>query len=80
MGKQVIDIKEKPNYDFLINTGIYLITEKVRSLVKSDKFLDMPDLAKIALENKFAVEHYICINNWIDVGRFETLKQAKNYI
>ena len=80
LGQKVIDIKEKPNYDFLINTGIYLITEKVRSLVKSDKYLDMPDLAKIALENKFSVEHYICINNWIDVGRFETLKQAKHYI
>ena len=79
-GQKVIDIKEKPKYDFLINTGIYLITEKVRSLVKSDKFLDMPDLAKIALENKFSVEHYMCINNWIDVGRFETLKQARHYI
>lgn len=79
-GKKVLGIKEKPNYDFLINTGIYLITEKVRSLVKYDEFLDMPDLAKIALENKCSVEHYICINNWIDVGRFETLKKAKKYI
>ena len=79
-GQTVIGIKEKPNFDFLINTGIYLITERVRALVEPNKILDMPDLAKIAIEKKLFVEHYICINNWIDVGRFETLKEAENYI
>ena len=78
--KKVLSIKEKPSFDFLFNAGIYLITEKVRSLVKENEFLDMPELVNSCLNNKFKVEHYICKENWIDVGRMETLEKAKNFI
>jgi NDP-sugar pyrophosphorylase family protein len=79
-GKDVLSIKEKPNFDFLINTGIYLITEKVRKLVKKNQFLDMPDLVKKCLQEKLNVEHFLCTHNWLDIGRFETLKKAKEFI
>ena len=79
-GKEVLSIKEKPNFDFLINTGIYLITEEVRKLVKKNQFLDMPDLVRKCLAEKLKVEHFLCTNNWLDIGRFETLKKAKEFI
>ena len=44
------------------------------------EFLDMPELVNSCLNNKFKVEHYICKENWIDVGRMETLEKAKNFI
>ena len=79
-GSDILAIKEKPSFDFLINTGIYLITEEIRLLVSKNKFLDMPSLTRKAIENHLRVEHYLCTNNWIDVGRFETLKKAKDFI
>ena len=79
-GNKVLSIKEKPTLDFLFNAGIYLINEKVRSSVEKNKFLDMPDLVNIGLKNKLKVEHFLCMQNWIDVGRIETLEKAKNYI
>ena len=79
-GKKIISIKEKPNFDFVINTGIYVITEDVRRIVESNEYLDMPDLANMALEKGLKVDHFLCLNNWIDVGRFETLKKASKYL
>ena len=40
----------------------------------------MPELVNNAIEKKLKVEHYLCKENWIDVGRLETLDKAKNYI
>ena len=79
-GSKVLEIKEKPNFDFLINTGIYLITEEVRKLVKKNKYLDMPDLTNLCLKNKCKVEHFLCTDNWLDIGRFETLKKAQDFL
>ena len=78
--RKVSSIKEKPTFNFLFSAGIYLITEKVRLLVKKNKFLDMPELVNNSIESKLKVEHYLCKENWIDVGRLETLDKAKNYI
>ena len=79
-GHYVLDINEKPTYDFLLNTGIYLISENARRLVKQNEYLDMPELVNICLENKLVVDHFFCTNNWLDIGRFETLKIAEDYL
>ena len=78
--RSVIDIKEKPTYDFLVNTGIYLISEQARKLVKQNEYLDMPELVKTCLNNKLVVDHFLCTDNWLDIGRFETLKIAGDYL
>ena len=79
-GPNVVDIKEKPTFDFLVNTGIYLISENARKLVKRNEYLDMPELVKICLDKKLVVDHFLCTNNWLDIGRFETLKIAGEYL
>ena len=40
----------------------------------------MPDLVNIALKKDLKVNHFLCMNNWIDVGRFETLNKASQYL
>ena len=57
-GHYVLDINEKPTYDFLLNTGIYLISENARRLLKHNEYLDMPELVNICLENKLVVDHF----------------------
>lgn len=45
-------IEEKPRYEFLINTGVYLINKKVISTIKPNKKLDMNTLInKIKAKN-----------------------------
>ena len=73
--KQLLDWEEKPTNHFAINAGIYLINAKVISFInknqKQNSYLDMPDLWKFLLENKFSIGIYEHTGMWKDVGRME---------
>lgn len=79
-------IDEKPQFDFLISTGMYLIEPEVLKRIPKNTQIDMPDVirAEIARGSKVGV-HSIPESSWLDVGQrkdFEntgrtlTLKQA----
>ena len=72
-------ITEKPTYSFIINGGIYVLSESMISLIKQNVYLDMTTLFEMAKEQnlKLGVE---CISQyWIDIGRYETLESANKY-
>ena len=56
------------------------IRELVKEYLKKNKYLDMPDLTNLCLKNKCKVEHFLCTDNWLDIGRFETLKKAQDFL
>jgi dTDP-glucose pyrophosphorylase/CBS domain-containing protein len=65
-------IEEKPRYEFLINTGIYLISKKVISTIKPNKKLDMNTLINKIKTKKFKIGIYaVNEKSWIDVGQWE---------
>ncbi len=76
-GINLKSFKEKPSIKKLVNTGVYVLSENIFSLIKKNEFCDMPDLLLNcnSLHGKvgvFPIHEY-----WIDVGRPETLDQAK---
>ncbi len=72
---------EKPNYDILINTGVYVFEPEVISLVPEDKSIDMNILIELA-SRKGKVSVYPISEGWFDVGQWDdynkSLKELSN--
>ena len=46
------EIIEKPKNNYLVNTGLYVLSPKILKYIKVNKYLDFNDLLKIAKEKK----------------------------
>ncbi len=77
--QQWLGIKEKPTFQYKVNAGIYVLSEKIIKLVNKNDFLDMPKLFEIAKNNKLKLGIECTNQYWIDIGRHETLNSANNY-
>lgn len=64
----ILDLKEKPSYEFLINTGIYVFNPEVIKYVPKNKFFDLPSLFKILNEKGYVNKSYEISDYWIDMG------------
>jgi dTDP-glucose pyrophosphorylase len=70
-------INEKPEYDFLVNTGMYLVEPRILKYIPEDSFFNMTDLITVLHNNNMKVGVYPVSNNsWIDIGQWEEYKNA----
>ena len=70
-------ISEKPSFDFLINTGFYILNPAVLDLIPKNKFFDITSLIKNAKKNGKNIGVYpLAENLWIDVGQWSEFKEA----
>ncbi len=71
-GGTLIDIQEKPEYDFLANTGMYVLQSKVLKLIPKNELYNMTDLILRVKENGGKVGVFpIDEKSWIDIGQLE---------
>jgi len=76
-GGNLKNIIEKPEYNFLVNTGMYIISKNIINLVPEDTFFHMTDLINSAKENDKKIGVYpISEKSWIDTGEWEEYKKA----
>lgn len=80
---KLVQIKEKPNYSFLANTGLYLFNKKIFKYLKRGERLEMDKLLSNAISHKLKIMVYpITEKSWSDVGQWEeykkTLKKLKS--
>ncbi len=72
----LIDIKEKPNFNFLVNTGCYIINPKILRFLPVNTFMDMNEFIKILIENKINISVIKIDNNsWLDLGSIDKIKE-----
>lgn len=65
-------IKEKPEYDFLVNTGMYILNPEILSYIPHDTYFDMTDLINAVKKDNQSVSIYpVSEKSWIDVGQWE---------
>jgi len=71
------NINEKPHYDFLINTGLYVLNPDVLELIPENKFYHITHLIEDAknLGKKIGV-FPIDEDAWIDVGQWAEYRRA----
>lgn len=68
-------IREKPEYDFLVNTGIYLAEPSVIDSLREGERIDMPDIAKRLMSQGLRVGGYpITEKSWLDMGQLSELQ------
>lgn len=82
-GGVVQSIVEKPEYDFLVNTGLYLIRKEVIRYVPDKGIYDFTDLIKEVKNNGGMVRVYpVAQDAWMDIGQWQeyqnTLKKLES--
>jgi Nucleoside-diphosphate-sugar pyrophosphorylase involved in lipopolysaccharide biosynthesis/translation initiation factor 2B, gamma/epsilon subunits (eIF-2Bgamma/eIF-2Bepsilon) len=72
-------INEKPKYDFLINTGLYVISPEVLKLIPEDTFYHITHLIEDAKNTGKKVGVFpIDDDSWIDVGQWAEYRNSLN--
>ena len=72
-------IREKPEYDFLVNTGMYILNPDILQFIPKNKLFNMTDLIKCLKEKKKKIGVYpVSEKSWIDIGQWEEYKKAIN--
>jgi dTDP-glucose pyrophosphorylase/predicted transcriptional regulator len=75
-GGQLLNIKEKPEYDFLVNTGMYIINPDVLEFIPKDEFFHITHLIdKIKPTHRIGI-YPISENSWTDTGEWMEYKKA----
>ena len=70
-------INEKPKYDFLINTGLYILNPDVLNIIPNNKFYHITDMIqKLKNAGKNIGVFPIDDDSWIDIGQWEEYKKA----
>ena len=78
---ELAHINEKPQYDFLINTGLYVLNPEVLKLIPKNKFYHITHLIEDAKNQGMNVGVFpVDDDAWIDVGQWSEYKKALKVI
>ena len=76
-GGDLLAVREKPEYDFLVNTGMYVIEPEVIKLIPDQAFMHMTELIEICLKKGVRLGVYpISEKSWVDMGQWEQLQET----
>jgi dTDP-glucose pyrophosphorylase len=70
----VTSIKEKPEFTFKTNSGIYLTKKRLLNNIPKDSFYDATDFIDNLIKSKNIVSSYNFHDKWIDIGSHKDLK------
>lgn len=74
---ELYKLSEKPEYDFLVNTGMYILNSNVLDLIPDNKFFHITHLMEKIQQNGGKVGVYpVSEKSWIDVGQWEEYKSS----
>lgn len=69
-------IQEKPEFDFTVNTGVYILSKKALSHIPKDKCFDMTDFIEALIREKESVGVYpVSQKSYVDIGQWEEYKK-----
>ena len=72
---EINKIEEKPEYAYLINTGMYVIEPEVIDDIPNNQFFNLPDILEVYMKKGVKVGVYpISDKAWMDMGQIEEMK------
>ena len=74
------EIIEKPDYHFIVNSGVYVLEPEVVDLIPRNQSTDMPDLLVLAKKKGYKIQVYPVNCSWFDIGEWGEYKKAIEYI
>ncbi|MGF7059791.1 nucleotidyltransferase family protein [Brassicibacter mesophilus] len=70
----VKQMDEKPEYDYLVNTGMYILEPEVLNDIPEDKFYHITDLVNTYISKGDKIGVYpISEGSWLDMGQFKEM-------
>lgn len=79
-GANVTSVSEKPQFEFFVNAGIYLLEPNVRRFIPQGEPFDMTDLMKVLIAEGRRVVGFPIIEYWLDIGQLADYEQAQEDI
>jgi dTDP-glucose pyrophosphorylase/predicted transcriptional regulator len=73
-------IIEKPDYHFIINSGVYVLESEVVDLIPINQPTDIPQFLELAKKKGLKIQVYPDNCSWFDIGEWEEYKKAIEYI
>jgi NDP-sugar pyrophosphorylase family protein len=73
---RLLRVAEKPRLQFLINSGIYVLSPAAVRLVQPGEHLDATDLVRRLIAAGRPVAAYAITDYWLDVGRHDDFRKA----
>lgn len=67
---------EKPTLEYLVSTGIYVMTPKVLTLLPDNTFLNLPEYITSLKKSGARIGGYVHEGYWLDIGRREDYERA----
>lgn len=69
-------LEEKPVYNFYINSGVYVLSEKTTAYIPKDEFYNMTDLIEDVIKETGKSGVYQITEYWSDIGQMDDFKKA----
>lgn len=76
--KNILNLKEKPQHQFYINAGIYVLSPETVNFIPKNDFFDMPNLFEILKQHNHQVSAYQMNDYWLDIGLKDDYYRAIN--
>lgn len=77
----ITELREKPEFSFLTNTGVYIIESEVLEQIYPDEYIDFPDIAKRCMDQGKAVGVFpVPEHSWLDMGKINEMDNMTKYL
>lgn len=73
---EFINYTEKPDYNFDVSMGIYILNKSVLNLIPENEKFNIPDLVLKAHANHKKIKCYQGDYSWLDIGRVDDYEKA----
>jgi dTDP-glucose pyrophosphorylase len=74
----LLQIVEKPSFNYHINAGMYIVTKELVEKVPKDTFYDMPTLFEEALNDGKSVKVFRMDDYWLDIGKPDDYRKGND--
>lgn len=78
--RHVKSFREKPNYTYYANAGIYMFKKEILSYIPHNKFFNATDLMNLVIKDNKRLLHYPIRSYWLDIGKHEDFEKAQKDI
>lgn len=77
---KVLNLKEKPQYTYFSNAGIYILRKKLLAMIPEHEFYDITDLMDKVIAMDCKIVTYPITGYWLDIGSHQDFKKAQEDI
>lgn len=76
----VVGIEEKPCFNYLVNTGVYIVEPDVFNYLSNKETIGMPDLVLRCQQKGLKIGIFpVSDKSWLDMGQFDTMNKMLNH-